>query len=119
MPTKRRALKRNMRDRRLTPQIISLFRQIEELRESGADKDLDAERELRWALGLPGHAISPCDARVANGEEMPIYMSWLCSGETWPRAVELRRQLLEAAGQADSDADLLPAFLAWRTVSEK
>lgn len=123
MPTNRHALKRrNVRDRRLTPQVISLFRQIEELRESGADKDLDAERELRNALGLAGHAVSPTDARLAAGQETPQYMiaGSLCSAETWPKAVELRRQLLAvAAAQADSDADLLPAFLASTTASEK
>jgi hypothetical protein len=112
--------RRNVRDRRLTPQVISLFRQIEELRESGAEKDPDAEYELRRALGLPGHAVSPTDAGLAAGEPMPVYMSWLCAGETWPKAVELRKQLLEAAArQADSDADLLPAFLASTTPGQK
>jgi len=106
-----------------------LFILIEEIRNAGDDRGwepdgrrrefLDAERELRDALGLARHAVSPCDAQVASGEEMPTYMAWLCAGETWPKAVELRRQLLEAAArQADSDADLLPAFLA-TTVSEK
>jgi hypothetical protein len=44
----------------------------------------------------------------------------LLAGETWAYAAVLRRQLLEAAArQADSDADMLPAFLVPTAAGEK
>lgn len=131
MPTRRHPLKRrNVRDRRLTPQTVALFVLIEEIRNAGDDREwepagrhreyLDAEGELRRALGLLGHSVMPTDAGLAAGQPMPRYMENLSAGETWPKAVELRKQLLEAAArQADSDADLLPAFLAPTVASEK
>ena len=120
----------SMRARRFTPEIVALFARIEEIRNAGDDREwepdgrrrefLDAEHELRYGLGFAGHSVMPTDDELARGEPMPAYMAWLCSGETWPKAVELRRQLLEAAAkEADSDADLLPAFLAPTVAGEK
>jgi hypothetical protein len=132
MPTRRHPLKRrNVRDRRLTPEIVALFIRLEEIRDAGDHQQweehggrkreyLDGDRELCDAFRLPGHAVSPTDARLAAGEPMPQYMvaGGLCAAETWPRAAELRRQLLAAAA-AQAESDVLPAFLASRTVGQK
>ena len=122
MPSNRRPLKRNMRARRFTPEIVSLFVRIEEIRNAGDDREwepdgrrrefLDAEHELRYGLGLAGHSVMPTDNELARGEPMPAYMAWLSSGETWDHAAALRRQLLAAAAaQADSHSAVVATIL--------
>jgi hypothetical protein len=125
MPTKRRPLRRNAVRPRIGPDAIRLFQFVEDCIESG-DYEISeeeggrkseyeaADRELADMVG-PGWNISPCDRRLRIDPRVPQYMiaGGLCAADSWRKAVELRRQLLEAAArQADSDADLLPAFLA-------
>ena len=130
MPSIRRPLKRNMRARRLTPEIVALFVRIEEIRNAGDDREwepdgrrrefLDAEHELRYRLGLAGHSVMPTDDELAAGEPMPAYMAWLSSGETWDHAVRLRQQLLAAtAAFAERDESALATVLATTVAGEK
>ena len=114
MPARRRLLRRDPRIR-LAPEAVKLFRVIEEIRDSGNEErwedeggrrreSLDAEKSLRRLLGLGWPAILPTDAELARGLPRPDYMRYLCAGETWDRAADLRRQLLMAAG-AERAAD--------------
>lgn len=107
MTTSRRTI-RHTRKSRITPEVVALFRQCEEIHATGCDEFLEcdggrqreyliARTALRQALALPPWAFGPCD--VGLDEPKPGYLidSDLCSAPTWDVARELRRELLEVS----------------------
>jgi hypothetical protein len=109
MPSKRIPLRRNVR-LRVTPEAIRLFKLVENCIETGDHEFwedeggrrrqyLDADRDLASIFGLHLGEISPCDLQLRLNAQMPKYMRHLCSAETWPVAVEVRKALLRALAQ--------------------
>jgi hypothetical protein len=109
MATNRTRLKRRVLTR-ITPEVVDAFQRAiavqhiyrRHLRDSSASRCREckeyvaATHELHRLLDLPPWHESPLDAVG----EMPAYMRAnpsLCVTATWPQAVELRRQLEEAA----------------------
>jgi hypothetical protein len=110
MPSKRIPLRRNVR-LRITPEAIRLFKLVENCIETGDHEFwedeggrrrqyLDADRDLASIFGLHLGEISPCDLQLRLDPRMPEYMRYLCSAETWPVALEVRRALLQALAEA-------------------
>jgi hypothetical protein len=52
MPSNRRPLKRNMRARRFTPEIVALFVRIEEIRNAGDDREWEEQGGRRREFSM-------------------------------------------------------------------
>ena len=119
MPSTRTPIRRDTR-RRITPEAVELFKRGETLRptyeacvrEGDCRSDvrgrhctecrefLDTCTRLDWeVLKFPPWHISVFDAELDWSFEVPNYMRRLCAGATWAEAWDLRRELIELAGE--------------------
>ena len=98
MTTKRTPIRRNARVR-ITPEIVALWRRLEEIKAAGGDEEWEPVRQrrefsdthltLHRALGLRPWEANPFD--VDDGPRPPYQT---CYSGSWEQTQELRRVIL-------------------------